>query len=225
MSSSVRRSAGQSFRSKHVGDERDQARRRQLAGREVDGDDERVDTGSVGPRAGLADGLLEHPLADPHDQPGLLGHADELRRQHQPSFGVLPAQQRLDADDLARAERDLRLVVQRQLGALDRLAQLAIDAEQFGGVRLRQAPHRDRRRRLHRLEHRAGRAGEGRRRRPRRGGQRHHPRCARDALSVARGRQEDKPGWAKKFREHKTFATGNRMKGSRKYATARVSTK
>ena len=31
-----------------------------------------------------------------------------------------------------------------------------------------------------------------------------------DALSVARGRQEDKPGWAKKYREHKTLAKAQR---------------
>ena len=49
---------------------------------------------------------------------------------------MAPAQQRLDADDPARGQVDLRLVVQRQLGSLDRLPQLAVDAQQFRRSRL-----------------------------------------------------------------------------------------
>ena len=49
---------------------------------------------------------------------------------------MLPAHERLDADELAGLERDLRLVVQDQLVALDRGAQLGEQAEAVGGVRV-----------------------------------------------------------------------------------------
>jgi hypothetical protein len=47
---------------------------------------------------------------------------------------VLPAAQRIDADDQARGDVDLRLVVQQQLVVLDRPAQLARQGEALDGV-------------------------------------------------------------------------------------------
>ena len=46
-----------------------------------------------------------------------------------PRSGWSPAHQRLEAGDLAAAQGDQRLVVERQLVALERLAQLALDLE------------------------------------------------------------------------------------------------
>ena len=59
--------------------------------------------------------------------------------------------------------------------------------------------------RVHRIELRAGRAGDDRRRRDRRGGLGGHRAMSRtDALALARGKQEAKAGWAKRFREAMT---------------------
>ncbi len=46
--------------------------------------------------------LLDHPRADRHDEPGLLGDVDELAGHEQPALGMVPSQQRLDADDASR---------------------------------------------------------------------------------------------------------------------------
>ena len=51
------------------------------------------------------------------------------RGDTQPSSRMLPAQQRLDAAQLAGARVDARLVVQRQLVALDRVAQAAFELQ------------------------------------------------------------------------------------------------
>ncbi len=59
------------------------------------------------------------------DQPGLLGERNELAGRHQSVHRMLPAHQRLDADDGARVEPQLRLVVQQQLVARECLPQLA----------------------------------------------------------------------------------------------------
>ena len=75
-----------------------------------------------------------HPLADRLDQAGLLGERDEVERGHEPAVGVLPADQRLDADHrhavAARLQRgvracqvDDRLVVEDELVPVDGLAQ------------------------------------------------------------------------------------------------------
>ena len=54
------------------------------------------------PGLGLAAGLAQHPFADRHDQAGLLGDRDEVAPATPGrARGVLPAQQRLDADDRA----------------------------------------------------------------------------------------------------------------------------
>jgi hypothetical protein len=54
----------------------------------------------------------------------VLGQRDELHRADQPPLGVVPAHERLRADDAAVGQSHLGLVVQDELVALDRLAQL-----------------------------------------------------------------------------------------------------
>ena len=66
------------------------------------------------PGGQLLAGRLQHPLAQWQDQAAFLGHLDEGIRPEQSERRVLPAQQRLDADEAALAV-DLRLVVQPEL--------------------------------------------------------------------------------------------------------------
>ena len=77
----------------------------------------------------LGAGLAEHPQPDLDDDAGLLGQADELRRRQQPSVGVVPADEGLDREHLARRHLDLGLVVDDQLAVVERLAQLDLVLE------------------------------------------------------------------------------------------------
>ena len=70
---------------------------------------------------------LEDPPPDRQDEPGLLGQRDERERRHEAARRVLPAQQRLHAQHGARVEVDQRLVVEPQLGALDRPPQVVLE--------------------------------------------------------------------------------------------------
>ena len=98
---------------------------------------ERLTATSSGRRVGallvpledLAAGALLDPAADRLDQAAVLGDRDELGRVEQAALGVLPADQRLEAGDLAGAQADHRLVVERELVAVERVAQLAFDLE------------------------------------------------------------------------------------------------
>ena len=47
--------------------------------------------------------LLQHPFADRHDHAGFLGDRDELHRRDHAAFRMLPADQRLVADDACRS--------------------------------------------------------------------------------------------------------------------------
>ena len=67
-------------------------------------------------------------------RPGLLGDRDEDGRDDHAALGVVPADQRLGADDLAVVHVDLRLVEQLQLAALERVAQAALEVETLGGL-------------------------------------------------------------------------------------------
>ena len=82
---------------------------------------------------------VQHPLADVEDEVGLLGQRDELRGRDVAVPGQAPAQQRLGADDPAVAQVDLGLVLDHQLVALERAAQLALEHQPLdrGGVHLR----------------------------------------------------------------------------------------
>ena len=94
----------------------------QVLDREVDGD---VQVEPVDPPLGeLRERGLEHVQGQRPHQRGVLGVREERARAAQAVHGVLPAHERLDAGDAAGREVDLRLVVQDQLVALERAAQL-----------------------------------------------------------------------------------------------------
>ena len=106
-----------------------------LAGREVDRDVERPLVGAqLVPAERLAAGRLLHPAADRLDQAAVLGDRDELAGVEQAALGMVPAHQRLEADDLAAAQGDHRLVVQLELVAVERVAQLALGLEPAHGA-------------------------------------------------------------------------------------------
>ena len=98
---------------------------------------ERLTETSSGRRSGrsschssdLPAGALLHPAPDRLDQAAVLGDRDELGRVEQAALGVLPADQRLEAGDLAAAEGDDRLVGEHELVALERVAQLLLELE------------------------------------------------------------------------------------------------
>ena len=83
----------------------------------------------VVPRAYLTARLSQHPVADRHEQPGVLGDAEEVLGHQQASGGVPPPQQCFHAVDRARAHLHDRLVVEAELVAFDRAVQLGFDAE------------------------------------------------------------------------------------------------
>ena len=72
-------------------------------------------------------GRAQHPFADRADQAGLLGDRDELGRRDQAELGMVPAQQGLEAGDLAGFAGDQRLVVELELARVERLAQVELD--------------------------------------------------------------------------------------------------
>ena len=84
------------------------------AGREVDRDAELVALLAATRGTWRMRGA-EHPAGERDDQAGLLGDRDELLGHEQAVARVVPAHERLDADDAAGHEVDLGLVVQREL--------------------------------------------------------------------------------------------------------------
>ncbi len=92
-------------------------------------------TGTV-PGGCLAAGLIQHPVADPHDLAAFFGNGDELGRAAVADPGAVPAQQCLDRRRLAVVGVQQRLVGQAELFALDGAVQgmlqlqLALDAGQ-----------------------------------------------------------------------------------------------
>ncbi len=83
----------------YLGDVVDEAWVTKLPPGQVHGEHERLEVGHRRlPALDLPARLVEHPGADGHDEAGLLGDRDEVAREEQPAFGVLPAQQCLDTD-------------------------------------------------------------------------------------------------------------------------------
>ena len=101
---------------------------------------------------------LEHVAGEPLDQPGVLRQRDEVVGRDVAALGVLPAQQRLGADDLAGRQVDLRLVVDRQLVGAQRVAQVAQQLQPLGRAALITGPvqQRPEMRRLRRVHGRVG---------------------------------------------------------------------
>lgn len=86
------------------------------------------------PDPALAAGLAKHPPAEWQDQARLHGERDELRRWNQAALRVLPAHQRLQADDPAVRQAHDRLIVHRELLALDGTAQFSLQREARHGA-------------------------------------------------------------------------------------------
>ena len=86
----------------------------------------------------LCAGFTEHSQANRFDQTCLFGQTNEVRRWHRPQQSIVPAQQSLCTLHAARARGQRRLVMQRELVAiqffLDTLARRGI---RIGCLRLR----------------------------------------------------------------------------------------
>ncbi len=76
-------------------------------------------------RLHVAQGPGNHPVTQRHDQTALLGQRHEFARRQQAALTVAPAHQRFEADDLPVRKVQAWLVVQFQLVAAQRPAQLA----------------------------------------------------------------------------------------------------
>ena len=114
--SSSRQSGGSPLSCRADLDDRQQVGALELPRREVDGQTERPPDELL-PGARLAAGLAQHVAVEAGDQGGLLGQRDEAQRRQHAELGVVPAHERLDADDRAGVELDLRLVVDQELAA------------------------------------------------------------------------------------------------------------
>src|SRR5262245_40295612 len=100
---------------------------RELDRGDVDADADLAALGQVRlPDLHLAAGLRQHPAAERDDLARLLRDRDEFARADHAALGVLPADERLDAEQVARVQLDDRLVEQQELAALERLADLSL---------------------------------------------------------------------------------------------------
>ena len=100
----------------------------ELTGREVHVE---LDGTTVGrpPLGHVAEGLVQYPRSDRHDQSRRLGHGNEVRRRHEPTLFGRPADQCFHAHEGARLHLHDRLVVQHELVILDGPAQIALEFE------------------------------------------------------------------------------------------------
>ena len=102
----------------------DEARLLELERGEVDAQLERLQARQAMPLDDLPRRRLEDRPAEGEDRAVLLGHPDELGRIDRAARRVVPADQRLDADDPAAGEHDDRLVGDGQVAAADASAEL-----------------------------------------------------------------------------------------------------
>ena len=93
----------------------------ELHRREIDRDLE------IGPAGRVHHRVVEHPLAERGKQPGVFGDGNEVRGRHLAMHGMAPAEQRLQADDLAGVAGDDRLIVQAEHVGFDRRAKVQFD--------------------------------------------------------------------------------------------------
>ena len=80
--------------------------------------------------------LLQHPLADRHDEAGLFGDGDEHQWRHDPVARPLPAGERLELVDGARFQVDHGLEIHPQLVAVQRMPQVRLDLQPLDRARL-----------------------------------------------------------------------------------------
>ncbi len=98
----------------------------------------------------LCTGAFQHPSPDRDDQAVLLGERDEQVRPHDAGRRMVPAKQRLDADDSLALELEHRLVDERELLAGERVAEVCLELHPV----LRGSLHR-------RVEHRVAVLAQG----------------------------------------------------------------
>ncbi len=106
----------------------------ELPVRDVDADPQVIGCAGKFPHGNLTARLAQNPPTHRHDESGLLGNRQELRRREQPTRRVLPTNECLERESAAGTDRDDRLVVQAQLAAIDRLPKLGLDAQSADGV-------------------------------------------------------------------------------------------
>ena len=134
VSSRTSRSGGRSWARSRASTGAGEAGVEQAAGRDVDRD-RHVEAG-VAPAARGDQRLVEDRLGEGGEQAGAFHRLQEAQRVDHPVGGVVPAGQRLGADDLAAAEVDDGLEVDGELVVGDRAGQFAAEGEpaEVGGV-------------------------------------------------------------------------------------------
>src|SRR5664280_528570 len=113
----------------------EQARRVELHRGNVHRDTQRLGSCTdLLPRHGLSQGLQEHPPAEWHDHPALLGEWDEPVRSHKAMDGMVPTDERLKSVQPLAGHVELRLVEQPELVAFQRLAEIGLQPEALTGL-------------------------------------------------------------------------------------------
>ncbi len=88
----------------------------------------------LGPGGGGAARLLDHPFAQLHDQARFLGERDEIVGRDDAAGRMVPADQRLEADQALVGGVDQRLVEQAELLGLDAGAHVLLELEPVLGL-------------------------------------------------------------------------------------------
>src|SRR5437764_1159096 len=94
----------------------------ELHGRDVDRDPDMLRPGRR-----LSARLANDPRADRDDQARVLGHRDEVYGRDQPARWMMPADQRFEGADAILLEVEQRLIVEFELPAFQREAQVALE--------------------------------------------------------------------------------------------------
>ena len=95
-----------------------------LLGADVERDGDRL-----GPGCGRAAGLVDHPFADHRHQAAFLRDRDEHVGRHEAALRVIPADQRLEADQLLGLGVDQRLEDEMELLGRNRRAEVVFEAD------------------------------------------------------------------------------------------------
>src|SRR5579863_311190 len=79
------------------------------------------------PSLGLAACFAQRPIADGHNQAGLLRNGDEPRRLDQAALWMTPADERLDPGNRMRPQIYLWLIMQHEFALLERVPQITFE--------------------------------------------------------------------------------------------------
>ncbi|MPN33846.1 hypothetical protein SDC9_181338 [bioreactor metagenome] len=88
-----------------------------------------VGEAGIPPLSKLPAGTLQHPMADVADHADFLGHRYEGCRADLAVGRVVPAQQRLHADNTLALQADLGLIVQLEFAALERKPEVILEGD------------------------------------------------------------------------------------------------